>query len=405
MNRNLLLMSLLIGLISCQSNKKASINFDFEGGSLGKVEARGTNQWRCFLTGESDSENRNRQVSWYYFQVTGVKGQALDIVLSDLVGEYNYKAGSHSITSETRPVISYDNIHWRHLTNNEVTWDEDKVELALHFKSEMDTIWIAHQAPYTTVDLKSLLDDLKPQPNVMIENIGKTVDGRDIPMVTITNEAVPLTDKKVVFLMGRQHSWESGTSYVVDEALRYLLSDEAAIYRDQIVFKVIPMADPDGTDRGGVRFNKYGHDLNRNWDFVKPAEMPEIAAEKKVITDWLEVGNGIDLFLTLHNTEAQDYIEGPSLPIGSRFYTEMINSTSFESDSLRTMPLSTTIGQPGRMTVYQALWFELKVPAFLMELKVEGVDKLQRRRTIEDWRALGKGLVNSLAHSVTLPPS
>lgn len=405
MIRNLLFMSLLIGFVSCQSNKKATINFDFEGGSLGKVEVIGTNQWRCFLTGESDSENRNRQVSWYYFQMAGVKGQALDIVLSDLEGEYNYKAGSHSITSESRPVISYDNIHWRHLTGSEVEWDEDKIELVLRFKSEMDTVWIAHQAPYTTANLKNLLDDLKPQPNVVIENIGKTADGREIPMVTITNEAVPLTNKKVVFLMGRQHSWESGTSYVVDEALRYLLSDEAALLRDQIVFKIIPMADPDGVARGGVRFNKHGHDLNRNWDFVKPEEMPEIAAEKKVIKDWLEEGNPIDLFLTLHNTEAQDYIEGPSLPIGSRFYTEMIRSTSFESDSLRIMPLSTTIGQPGRMTVYQALWAELKIPAFLMELKVEGVDKLQRRRTIEDWRALGEGLVKSLAHAVILPPS
>jgi hypothetical protein len=33
-------------------------------------------------------------------------------------------------------------------------------------------------------------------------------------------------DKKVVWVMARQHAWETGTSWVMDGALRFLASNE-----------------------------------------------------------------------------------------------------------------------------------------------------------------------------------
>lgn len=103
-------------LLSCQQtteekteNKdEISIHTDFEAGSLGKVEQVSKTHWRCAVEGESDWDNRNRQASWYYFRLEGAKDQPLTIELTELVGEYNYKPGAHAITSETRPVISYD---------------------------------------------------------------------------------------------------------------------------------------------------------------------------------------------------------------------------------------------------------------------------------------------------------
>ena len=71
-----------------------------------------------------------------------------------------------------------------------------------------------------------------------------------------------------VWLMCRQHAWETGTSFVGEGAIRYLLSDEAAPLRKSLVFKILPMMDPDGCARGGVRFNRNGYDLNRNWDLA-----------------------------------------------------------------------------------------------------------------------------------------
>ncbi len=383
------------------SEETSSVTFhtNFEGGNLGNVEQVAASHWRCALTGEADWDNRNRQVSWYYFRVEGAKDKALTIDLTDLVGEYNYKPGSHAITSETRPVISYDQQNWRHLSDAEVAWDDENVELRLNIKPEKDTIWVAHQPPYTTKNLQSLLAAYAGHPNMKMHNIGHTADGREMQQLTITNPNIPLSQKKVIWLMARQHSWEAGTSWVMESAIRYLLdSTKTNGLLDKVVFQILPMADPDGVARGGVRFNKFGHDLNRNWDLVKPEEMPEIHAQKQAIVNWLSVDNPIDLFITLHNTESADYIQGPDLAVGEKLWSEMVASPSFESEEgVRKMPASTTNGKPGRMTVNQALWAEMNLPAYLMELKVEEVGKLDKRRSVQDWLALGPGLVQAAA--------
>ena len=382
--------------------QSVSIHTDFEGGRLGALQKMSPTHFRCAVSGESDSQNRNRQASWYYFRVENVKGKELVIDLTDLVGEYNYKPGSHAITSQTRPVISYDNTTWRHLSNDEVNWDKDKIELTLKLKPEKNTLWVAHQPPYTTASLTQLLETHASHPNLNIKSAGTTPEGRSIPLLTITNAKIPEKNRKVVWLMARQHAWESGTSWVMESVMRYLLENEQGRKMlDRVIFKLFPMADPDGVAHGGVRFNQFGHDLNRNWDLVKPDEMPEIQAEKTAIVDWLRQGNRIDFFLTLHNTESADYIQGPDVEVGRKFWQNMVKNTSFESsEGLRKMPESTTLGQPGRMTVNQALWAEQHVPAYLMELKVEKVDKLNSRRLVPDWQLLGQGLVEAAVGAV-----
>ena len=386
-----------------QSDSPAvSISTGFEGGNLGKITRVSDTHWRCALAGESDADQRNRQASWYYFRVAGTKDQPLTIDLTDLVGEYNYQTGSHPVTSETRPVISYDQVHWRHLSDQDVQWNEENVELRLTFTPEKDTVWVAHMPPYTTKPLHQLLSAYASHPAVTLDTMGLTPQERPLLRMTVTNPAIPLDQKKVVWLMARQHSWEAGTSWVMDGVIRYLLDSAAGeALRNRIVFQLVPMGDPDGVARGGVRFNAFGHDLNRNWDYVIPEEMPEIHAQKTAITDWLSAGHPIDLFLTLHNTESADYVQGPDLPVGQTLWQAMVNHSSFESEEgLRPMPESTTPGQPGRMTVNQALWAEQRVPAYLMELKVERVEKLNGRRSVDDWRALGPKLVEAVAEAV-----
>ncbi|MEM9830373.1 MAG: M14-type cytosolic carboxypeptidase [Bacteroidota bacterium] len=381
------------------SQTQISFHTDFEGGSLGEVIQVGENHWRCAVAGESDWDNRNRQASWYYFRLDGAKGQSVVLELTNLLGEYNYQSGAHAITSETRPVISYNQSTWRHLTDEEVIWNDEDTELTLTFTPKENVVWIAHQVPYITADLNELLSDYQDHPLLSKKSIGLTPQGRDIWQLTIAKPEVPIDEKKVVWLMARQHSWESGSSWVMEGAIRYLLdsaSNDGIL--DKVTFQLIPMADPDGVVRGGVRFNEFGHDLNRNWDFVIPEEMAEIQAQKKAIA---KVASSIDLFVTLHNTERADYIQGPDLPIGKQFYQAMLRWTSFESDEeVREMPESTTLGKAGRMTVNQALWAEYQIPAYLMELKVEKVNKLNGRRLVPEWLALGKGLVKSIAEAV-----
>lgn len=380
---------------SAENPHEISIHTDFEGGSLGAIEKLSNTHWRCGLAGESDWQNRNRQASWYYFRVDGAKGQQIKVELTDLLGEYNYRSGTHAVTAETRPVISYDQKSWRHLTDNEVTWIEETVELHLHFQPEGESIWIAHQPPYTNKNLELLLEQLDSHAHVVKQAIGKTPEGRDIVLVTVSNDEISLEDKQIIWIMARQHAWESGTSWVMEGILRYLTeSQEGTAWLNAFVFKLIPMADPDGVARGGVRFNQYGHDLNRNWDLVKPEEMPEIASQKKAFSEWVATNKRVDFFLTIHNTESSDYLQGPDLRIGKLVWENLVTSTAFDSqEGLRKIR-----GQsdPGRMTINENLWSEFQTPAYLMELKVEHVDKTHRRRLIPEWLELGKGITKAI---------
>jgi hypothetical protein len=382
----------------------AAIHADFEGGSIGKVEQVAENHFRCAVEGQSDQDGRNRQANWYYFRIDNAGGRPLTLDLVDLVGEYNYRAGTHAVTKGTRPVYSGDDRAWKHFRDTEVEWDEKTIRVRLRFTPAGNQVWIAHVAPYTTRHLDRLLSEFAGSRFLRREAIGKTVRGRDMPLLTVTDPTVPESGKKVVWLMARQHAWETGTSWVADGALRFLLSSdqEAARIRREVIFKIFPMADPDGVAGGGVRFNVNGYDLNRNWDAVDPAKMSEISAQRKAVLDWVDAGRRLDLFLTLHNTETAEYLEGPEPgDAARRLFRALEETTTFHpSRPLRPSGLATTPGKPGRMTVAQGLYHDRKIPALIMEQMVEYNSKLGRLPTVEDRLTFGAGLAKALAAAV-----
>lgn len=391
----------------------ASLHSNFEAGSLGKVERVSPTHFRCAVAGEADQDHRNRQASWYYFRLDHAAGREVAIDLVDLEGEYNYRTGAFSINRDTRPVYSYDQKTWKHLRDQEVQWDEQTNSLLLQFTPARDRVWIAHVPPYTTADLARLLRAVRASPNLQKAVIGKTVGGRDMLLLTITNPATSEARKKVVWLMARQHAWEAGSSWAAEGAIRFLVSSDprAVRIRDGIIFKIFPMADPDGVVRGGVRFNAHGYDLNRNWDTVNPQLMPEISAQRKTVLDWIDAGRRIDLFLTLHNTEDTEFLEGPLAAGGAqvrelaeRFSRLLTEATSFnpsrppDDSSPKLEP-----PKPGRMTVDQGLFHDRKIPAFLMEQMVDFNSKLGHPPTVEDRLEFGAGLARAMCTAVTPP--
>ena len=85
---------LLAGAGAGRAQPPVTITKDFEGGSLGQVERLGESTFRCHVEGQSDERGRNRQASWYYFRMDGVKGREVTLTLTDFVGEYNDKPGA-----------------------------------------------------------------------------------------------------------------------------------------------------------------------------------------------------------------------------------------------------------------------------------------------------------------------
>jgi hypothetical protein len=258
--------------------------------------------------------------------------------------------------------------------------------------------------------LAHLHEEAVRHPDFREEIIGKTVGGRDIVLWTITSPDSG-SNKKVVWLMFRQHSWETGSSWAGEGAVRGLLRDnaESRRLRQNIVWKILPLCDPDGVARGGVRFNANGFDLNRNWDIQNAAKMPEIAAQRNAVREWIRSGHPVDLFFSLHNTETGEYLEGPPAggeqgqfqPLAEMFFRTLSEETTFApTRPLQYAETTTTAGMAGRMTVVQGLYRDFKIPAFLMEQRVSYNQKLGHLPEIPDRIAFGEQLVRVIAKTI-----
>jgi len=394
-------MTLLLASVALAA---ATIHTNFEAGSLGEIQKISDAHFRLAVKGESDQDHRNRQANWYYFRVDDAS-QPLTLDIVNLPGEYNYQPNRGAITKDTPPVISYDGVHWEHV--KAYKYDPKEPKLILHISPPKSTFWIAHCAPYTIETLAKLRDQLGNHLDFREEKIGKTVGGRDLLLWTITHGTS--RSKKTIWLLFRQHSWESGSSWVGEGAIRTLLADKSKKLRDEAIWKIIPLCDPDGVARGGVRFNANGFDLNRNWDVIDPIKMPEIAAQRNAIQKWLQSGHSIDLFLSLHNTETNEYLEGPPeggrngefKPLAQRVSQTLTEQTSFApAQPIRYAEETTTPGKPGRMTVIQGLYRDFGIPGFLMEQRISYNAKLGKLPDVPDRLQFGAELVQALAKSV-----
>lgn len=381
------------------SQDSTSLDWNFEGGSLAKAVRTGISSFRCNVKGQVDQDGRNRQASWYYFRVDGAKEQTVAFTMVDLAGEYNYRPNAGAINGATLPFYSSDGTEW--LPVQEAQYDATVPSLTYKIQMPSDRVWIAHTPPYTLSNFKRLSTDLSHHPYATIETIGHSVEGRDIPLVTIAeNDAA---HKRVIWLMFRQHAWESGSSWTGEGLMRFVCSDDpiARQIRSKTVIKVLPLCDPDGVFHGGVRFNHYGFDLNRNWDVKDPVRMPEITAERKAIVDWVKSGREIDFFLTLHNDEYNEYLDGPPDQRWESLMNRVCNSWSSGTTFAPTQGPSldaatTTAGKPGRMNVVQGLSRDLGLAAFEVEMRIEKHPKLGRRPNVQDRLVAGRELIQTI---------
>ena len=396
----------LFGMSTTLPASEIRFQTDFPGGSLGRVESLGEKTFRCHVKGEANESGRNRQASWYYFRIDGAKNSEITLVLTDFVGEYNLRPGACPMNEKLRPVFSTDGRKWRHFET--MQWDKEKKEATLRFPVESDSFWIAHVPPYTPERLAIFLREIDQSPYARIETYGRSVGEWPLQKVCVTDESVSNEEKLHLWFVARQHAWEAPTTKVVEGLLRFLIgsTDEAAALRRRAVVHVVPMFDPDGCQRGGVRYNANGYDTNRHWprvnlrsksDLVK---MPEIWYAKKAMTA-AHREQPIDLLIALHNQEIGDCIfagapeNGPLMRKIVRFESELKSGTFYES-----VPEPGKPARPIRFTAtgsetIESLWSECGIPVALVELQVAPNPKLGRIATPEDYRRFGEGLLRA----------
>lgn len=397
-----LALLVLVGAVPAQ--EAIRFNTNFEGGSLGRIERLGDNSFRCHVRGQQDQAGRNRQASWYFFRIDGARGRELTLILTDFVGEYNGRPGACPMGPEIRPVISDDGERWTPIA--ETRWDDRAKEATLRIRPGRDAVWIAHQPPYPPARLARLLADIDRFDHARVEVIGKSARGRDLHLVTVTDPSLDDRGKAVVWLQARQHAWESGTSFVMEGALRFVTSEDPAAraLRRRAVFLFTPMVDPDGCASGQVRFNANGYDVNRHWDEVDLtskaylARMPEIWYVKKAIVDRVDSGRPIDLLVNLHNTETGEYLSTMAGDAGSRAIVGRLSDSLVRQTSFS--PSHGPVFAAARDGSANVLHAENGVLVVLMEQRIARDPHTGREPTVEGRQRFGAQLIAIMADAV-----
>ncbi|CCQ12203.1 Zinc carboxypeptidase domain protein [Pseudoalteromonas luteoviolacea B = ATCC 29581] len=194
-------------------------------------------------------------------------------------------------------VASYDRQTWFRVPSK-----YENGSLIIDVEPEHKQMYFAYFAPYSYERHLDLLAFAQSYDSVDIETLGETLDGRDISLIRVGE---PSSEKKNIWIIGRQHPGETMAEWFIEGVLHKLLDDEdphAAALLSKATFYIVPNMNPDGGARGHLRTNAIGVNLNREWKTPTLEKSPEVF---HVLNKMHEVG--LDMFLDIHGDEALPY--------------------------------------------------------------------------------------------------
>ncbi|KAL0226593.1 hypothetical protein P9112_013917 [Eukaryota sp. TZLM1-RC] len=218
-----------------------------------------------------------------------------------------------------------------------------------------DTLYIAHCFPYTYTYLRHYLRDLEvcPQRRQRFRKrvLCKTLAGNNCYMLTITSfsgDPDSLKHRKGIVITARVHPGETNSSFMVQGIIDYLTgpSLDAKILRDNFVFKIVPMLNPDGVVCGNYRCHLSGHDLNRHWSEPSKKLNPTIYHAKNMIKKFAE-DRELLVYLDLHGHSRKkncfvygcENFNNPELRLAEKVFPRILSSNisyfSFSDCSFR----------------------------------------------------------------------
>ncbi|MEK6796722.1 MAG: M14 family zinc carboxypeptidase [Spirochaetota bacterium] len=215
----------------------------------------------------------NRQLTHWHVKLCAKTGTVLTLFIPPAENIYGGKR-VNAFVPRIASVYSADGKTWTPFIFER---DTDG-SLAARITMPADEVFIARAVPYTTAHLSSLVSRIQSDKRVSIQSIGQSVEGRDIPMITLRGGT------KSILVRGRAHPWESGGSHFIDGIIEEALRSPDVLASATV--HILPMAGIDGVVRGTTRFNGNGLDLNRG--FGKEHRFADGAPENLALMRWIE---------------------------------------------------------------------------------------------------------------------
>lgn len=273
--------------------KKGHLIFDacFECGNLGRVDYITEYEYDLFI--RPDTCNPRFRV-WFNFTVENVKQDQR--VIFNIV---NFSKTKSLYRDGMSPLVkSTSRQKWARIPAKHVYYyrcpDHRKnyvMSFSFCFDREDDVYQFAYCYPYSYTRLQNYLDNLEKKGMDFFhrELLCLTVQQRRLDLITITHpdNLDPDENNRIVFITARVHPGETPASYCCQGFIDFLISNHpiAKILREHIVFKIVPMLNPDGVYLGNYRCSLMGFDLNRHWSEPSPWAHPTLYATKNLLME------------------------------------------------------------------------------------------------------------------------
>jgi murein tripeptide amidase MpaA len=264
------------------------ISSSFDGGNITCLSCTEPGDIRLAITKDHNSDF----YQWFYFRLSGARGVACTLKLTN-AGAASYPGG----WKDYRAVASYDRRDWFR-----VPTDYDGTVLTIRHTPERDAVYYAYLAPYSMERHADLIAQALSIPHVRLDVLGATLDGQDLDLLRI-GEAGP--DKRVCWVIARQHPGETMAEWWMEGFLRRLLDSADPVAREVLkraVLNVVPNMNPDGSRRGHLRTNAVGANLNREWQSPTMERSPEVFLVRRAMQE-----SGVDFCLDVHGDETLPY--------------------------------------------------------------------------------------------------
>ncbi len=276
----------------------------FEGGRSGAISKENVDF--CF---------RNQWGLQWYIRLDNVAGSPVSLKIYGYGPERKVPvsvtpyADDQSFDEKFIPYVNYDfaNPCWERLQDAKLTYDAATCSMTIRHQFSKAPVYLAWSPPYVSSDLERFLDRLPESRLWHADMAGKSVEGREIKLITLTDPKIPDAQKRAIWLTGQQHGYEMAAGPICEGVMRTLLDEGARNGTlERFVFKLNPIVNPDAMAHGGFRYNMHDVDLNRNWDDQsdgyadRATAEPEVASVKRALEQWVGAGNRLDLFIDLH---------------------------------------------------------------------------------------------------------
>ena len=317
MKKNIIYISSLILLLSCQTKKKVifetyidtnnksieiqtkrtfeikNLNIyasnQFDGARLNNFQKLNDSTVVAYITPENTPINNS---AYYAFSIWSKVPRTIYL-------SFKYPPGySHRY----RPKIKINN-KWSLIDTLKILNKKNNTLVKLELSAIPQII--AAQKIESSKDVKKWYQEMiKKNSNILnYKTVGKTALGRDLPVLFSDNSKHD--QKDIIVLLTRQHPPETTGYYAFQYFIGKILEDTqiSKKFLDKYQIIAFPIMNPDGVDLGHWRHNTNGIDLNRDWSYYNQPEIKHAVnfIEKKIKKNKSVVILGLDFHSTWYD--------------------------------------------------------------------------------------------------------